>query len=189
MAEDLILILKKNRNLLVKTLPLALLIYSRDEAGKASPPSSRPDNRGDTWECHSYNRPGGRACHQDVLLASKELLLGTDAFLMKAVLFFFLSFLFFFFLRFYLFIFREGEGREGERERNMDVWGKHRLVASHTFPNLDPGPPLGHAPWLGTEPVAFPFAGWCSAHWVTGLRARKALYAVLKHCEKEAGTI
>ena len=35
---------------------------------------------------------------------------------------FFLSFFsFFFFLRFYLFIFREGEGREEERERNMDV--------------------------------------------------------------------
>ena len=33
---------------------------------------------------------------------------------------------------FYLSIFREGERREKERERNIDVWEKHRLVASCT---------------------------------------------------------
>ena len=31
--------------------------------------------------------------------------------------------------------FREGEGRERERDRNIDVREKHRLVASCTHPN------------------------------------------------------
>ena len=34
----------------------------------------------------------------------------------------------------YLFIFRGGE-REKDRERNIDVREKHRLVASHTSPD------------------------------------------------------
>ena len=38
-----------------------------------------------------------------------------------------------FFLCFFL-----GEGREKERKRNIDVWEKHWLVASHTPPTRDP---------------------------------------------------
>ena len=38
----------------------------------------------------------------------------------------------------YLFLER-GEGREKERERNIDVWEKHPSFASHTSPNWGPG--------------------------------------------------
>ena len=39
-----------------------------------------------------------------------------------------------------LFIFREREGREKERERNIDVREKHQLVVSHTQPDQRPNP-------------------------------------------------
>ena len=42
-----------------------------------------------------------------------------------------------FFTRFYLFTFRERGGREKEKERNIDVWEKHWLVASHVPPTGD----------------------------------------------------
>ena len=41
----------------------------------------------------------------------------------------------FYILRFYSFIFREKEGREKERERNMSVREKHVSVASYTSPD------------------------------------------------------
>ena len=43
-----------------------------------------------------------------------------------------------------LFILREGEGREKGSERNINMWGKHRLVASHETPTRD----LAHDPGM-----------------------------------------
>ena len=61
----------------------------------------------------------------------------------------FLSLSFFFlnlFKRFYLFLER-GEGREQEKEKNINVWFLSR--SPHWGPGLQPR----HVPWLGIEPV------------------------------------
>ena len=63
---------------------------------------------------------------------------------------------FFFFLRFYLFLDR-GEGREKERERNINVW----YCLSHT-PHWGPGLQPRCVPWLGIELVTLWFTGWHS---------------------------
>ena len=47
-----------------------------------------------------------------------------------------------------------GEGREKEREKNIDVWEKHL-----TCPNQGPGLQPTHLPWLVIEPVTFQFVG------------------------------
>ena len=61
-----------------------------------------------------------------------------------------------------LFIYFLREGREGkERERNVDIWEKHRSVASCTCPNQGPGPQPRYVPWSGIELVTFCFLGWC----------------------------
>ena len=67
----------------------------------------------------------------------------------------------FFFLRFFVYLLLErGEGREKERERNINVWEIHRVVASHTPPIWGPGTQPRHVPWLGIKPAAtFWFAG------------------------------
>ena len=51
---------------------------------------------------------------------------------------------------FYLFS-EKGEGREKERERNIDVQEKHQFVASHSplGPSLQPR----HVPWPGFQPA------------------------------------
>ena len=52
-------------------------------------------------------------------------------------------------LKDFIYLFSEsGEGRKRERGRNIFVWEKHQLVASHVLQHR-------HVPWLGTEPVTF----------------------------------
>ena len=48
----------------------------------------------------------------------------------------------------YLFIYlsERGEGREKERERNIDVREKHQLGASHTCSNWGQNPQSRHVP-------------------------------------------
>ena len=51
------------------------------------------------------------------------------------------------YLKDFIYVFLErGEGREKQRERNIDVWKKHQLVASHACPNRRPGPQPRHVP-------------------------------------------
>ena len=64
----------------------------------------------------------------------------------------------------YLFLDR-GEGREKERERNINVW----LPLMHT-PYWGPGLQPRHVPWLGIEPVTLWFTGWRSIHWAAPAR-------------------
>ena len=52
------------------------------------------------------------------------------------IFFFKIVFIYFYFLTLCLFLER-GEGREKDRESNIDVWGKHWSVASHTPPARD----------------------------------------------------
>ena len=84
----------------------------------------------------------------------------------------------YYFLRFYLFLFRE-EGREKERERNIDVREKHQLVACCTCPDWVPNLQPRCVLWLGIERVAtFCFAKkktqqkWCPMSWATRVRVK-----------------
>ena len=61
-----------------------------------------------------------------------------------------------------LLILEGGHGRVRERERNMDVRGKHPSAASCTHPNWGLSPQARYVPWLGIEPADFQFTGWCS---------------------------
>ena len=56
-----------------------------------------------------------------------------------------------FFKRFYWFILERQEGREKEREGNIDVWEIHRLVASHMPPTQDLACNPGMCPDQGTQ--------------------------------------
>ena len=68
--------------------------------------------------------------------------------------------------RFYLFIFIErGEGRENERERNINVW------LPVTCPLWGPSLQPRHVPWLGIKLVTLWFTGQHSIHWATPARA------------------
>ena len=60
----------------------------------------------------------------------------------------------------YLFLER-GEGREKDRERNINVWLPllHHLLGTCLQPR--------HVPWLGIGPATLCFAGRCSIHWAT----------------------
>ena len=62
------------------------------------------------------------------------------------------------FLRFYLFIFREGKGREKEREINIHVW----LPLVH--PYQEPGPQPRHVPQLGIKSATLWFTGPCTIY-------------------------
>ena len=56
--------------------------------------------------------------------------------------------------------FREREGKERrERERNIDLRVKHRLVATCMCPNQEPNLQPRHVPWLGIEPATLRFMG------------------------------
>ena len=46
----------------------------------------------------------------------------------------------------YLCIFRERGREEEKRERNINVYDKHRLVASHMHPDQGPNPQSRHVP-------------------------------------------
>ena len=88
-----------------------------------------------------------------------------------------------FFKRFYLFIFTE-RGREGERERNIDVREIHLLVASRTPPTEDLTCNPRHVPWLGIEPATLQFTDWHSIHWATPARASNVFiyaYSIRTH--------
>ena len=65
------------------------------------------------------------------------------------------------------------EGREKERERNIDP-----LPFTHT-PTGD-WPVTRHVLWLGIEPATFCFAGWCPTHWATPVRARLREFLIHK---------
>ena len=69
-----------------------------------------------------------------------------------------------FFKIYYLFIFRE-KGREGERERNINVW------LPFMCPLLGTWPETRHMPWLEMEPVTLRFREGHSIHWATPPRA------------------
>ena len=57
-----------------------------------------------------------------------------------------------------LFIFSEGKGGR-KRGRETPMCGIHGSVASLTPPVGEPGPQPRHAPWPGSQLVAFPLAG------------------------------
>ena len=77
----------------------------------------------------------------------------------------------------YLFLER-GEGREKERETNINMCGR----LSHA-PYWGPGPQLRPMPWVGIEPVTLSFRGRHSVHWFTPAGAQvfliKISYCVL----------
>ena len=60
-------------------------------------------------------------------------------------------------------------GREGERERSINVWETHQLVASHMPSTRD----LAYNPAICPhwDSVTLWFTGWRSIHWVTPARA------------------
>ena len=67
--------------------------------------------------------------------------------------------------RFYLFIFREGEGRERGRERNIDLGEIHQVVASHATQ------PASQACALWESKQLPQFTGQHSVHGATAARA------------------
>ena len=82
-----------------------------------------------------------------------------------------------FFQRFYIFIER-GEGKEKERERNIDMWEILRLVVLYT-PNWGPGRQPWHVPWLEIKPMTLWFTGQHSTHWTTLARASFCIFGFL----------
>ena len=75
---------------------------------------------------------------------------------------------------------REKEGREKEKERNIDVREKHQSVASHIHSNRGPNLQPRRVPWLGTEPATLWSTEQCPTHWATLVRAASRLL----HTEK-----
>ena len=81
-----------------------------------------------------YNSSSGIFFFLNFYLLFSERERGRHQFVIPLIYAFFgWFFFFFFFWRFYLSIFRE-RGRETERERNIDVWEKHRWVAFSRAP-------------------------------------------------------
>ena len=68
-----------------------------------------------------------------------------------------------FFLGFYVFVFRE-RGREGEKERNMNVRKKHQSSASCIRPDQGPGWQPRHVPLPGIDLATFHIAEQCPAN-------------------------
>ena len=67
-----------------------------------------------------------------------------------------------FFKKGFIYLFLEkGEGREKERERNING------VASHRCPTWGANLQPKHVPWLEIEPATLHFAGWCLTDWAT----------------------
>ena len=82
-------------------------------------------------------------------------------------LYFFKHFLFLLiFKKYFIYLFLEiGEGREKERERNINVW------LPLMCPYWRPGPQSRHVLLVGIEPVTRWLTGQCSIHWATPARA------------------
>ena len=57
------------------------------------------------------------------------------------------------------------EGKEKERERNINVREKLWLVICHTCPEWGPNPQSRQEPWLGITMVTFHFVRWHQTHW------------------------
>ena len=70
----------------------------------------------------------------------------------------------------------KGEGREKERERNINVREIHWLVASHMHPDQGPNLKPRHVPWLKIEPITLHFAECCPTRWATPVRAWKIIF-------------
>ena len=84
----------------------------------------------------------------------------------------FTTLFFFSFFKILLGLFLErGEGREKDRERNINMW----LPLPH--PQLGTWPTTRHVPWLGIELATLWFTGQHSVHWATPARAQ---YSFLK---------
>ena len=75
-----------------------------------------------------------------------------------------------------------GRGGEGEREgENIDVWEKHRSVASCMHPNPGPGPQPRHVSWPGIQLTTFCPLGWRPTHRATrGMASR--MFQVQNFC-------
>ena len=56
-------------------------------------------------------------------------------------------------------VLERGKGREGERERSINMREKHQLLASCTHPNQGPNPKPRHVPRRGIKPATFWFMG------------------------------
>ena len=80
------------------------------------------------------------------------------------------------FVKLYLFIylFIWEEGREEERERNIDVREKHWLAAF--WPGWGPKPQPWHVPWLEIQPVTTRFAGQRPTSWATPARVAQCSF-------------
>ena len=62
--------------------------------------------------------------------------------------------------KYILYLFLEGgEGRYKEKERNIDVWEKHQLVASYTCPSWGPACNPGMCPDQGSNQWPFTLQG------------------------------
>ena len=72
----------------------------------------------------------------------------------------------------YILLERE-EGREKERERNINVW------LPLTCPHQGPGPQPRHVPWLEIKPMTLWFTGQHSTHWTTLARASFCIFGFL----------
>ena len=78
---------------------------------------------------------------------------------------------YFIILKDFIYIFlKRGEGRDKERERNVDVKENHWSAASLMRPNWRPNPQPRHVLWPGIEPVAFHFVGRQPANRATLVR-------------------
>ena len=74
-----------------------------------------------------------------------------------------------------------GEGREKERESNIDVREKHRLAAFCTRSDCNPGV----FPDLGIEPATFWFAGQSSTNGATWVRVNGCILRLVIRWDKQ----
>ena len=93
-------------------------------------------------------------------------------FIIKKWLFVPIFYILLFFKDFVYLFFERGEGREEERERNINVWLP--LVR----PYQGPGPQSRHVPWPGSKPTTLLFTGWHPIHWVTSAGATFCFFLV-----------